>query len=78
VIKLFSEADDIVLDCFIGSGTTAIAAISEGRRFIGIDKEKKSIEIALNSISSFEHYRKEPEQIDFFIREVEEEYHKKT
>ena len=78
VIKLFSEADDIVLDCFIGSGTTAIAAIGEGRRYIGIDKEKKSVEIALNSISSFEDYGKEPEQIDLFIRAVEEEYRNKT
>lgn len=78
VIKLLSETGDVVLDCFIGSGTTAIAAISEGRSYIGIDKEKKSVEIALNSVSAFEDYGKEPEQIDLFIREVEEEYHKKT
>lgn len=78
VIKLFSEADDVVLDCFVGSGTTAIAAIREGRRYIGIDKEKKSVEIALNSVSSFKDYGKLPRQIDLFIREVEEEYRKKT
>ncbi len=77
-IKLFSEANDIVLDCFIGSGTTAIAAISEGRRYIGIDKEEKSVKIALNSISSFGHYSSEPEQIEFFIREVEERFQNNT
>lgn len=41
VIRLFTDPNDIVLDCFIGSGTTALAAIRENRQFIGIDKEKK-------------------------------------
>ena len=77
VIKLFSEANDVVLDCFMGSGTTAIAAITEGRKYIGIDKEKKSVEIALKAISSFEQNRQEPEQVEFLIREIEAEYEKK-
>jgi site-specific DNA-methyltransferase (adenine-specific) len=47
LIKLLTQSDDIVLDCFIGSGTTAIAAIEEGRRrYIGIDKEKKYVDMA--------------------------------
>ncbi len=37
VIKLLSDENDIVLDCFIGSGTTAIAAIKENRNYIGIE-----------------------------------------
>ena len=77
VIKLLSDTGDVVLDCFIGSGTTAIAAICEGRSYIGIDKEVKSVEIALNSVSAFEDNEKEPKQIDLFIGEVEKEYHKK-
>jgi site-specific DNA-methyltransferase (adenine-specific) len=36
-IKLFSAVDDVVLDPFVGSGTTAIAAKQLGRHFIGID-----------------------------------------
>jgi site-specific DNA-methyltransferase (adenine-specific) len=74
VIRLFTDLDDIVLDCFIGSGTTAIAAISEGRRYIGIDKEKQSVEIALDAVSSYNKYTKEPEQMDLMIREIEESY----
>ena len=78
VIKLLTETGDIVLDCFIGSGTTAMAAISEGRKYIGIDKEKKSVEIALDAVSSFEQLGKEPEQMDLFIRDIEEKYHAKA
>lgn len=71
IIKLFSETDDVVLDCFIGSGTTAIAAITEDRKYIGIDKEKKSVKIASEAISAFEQNCKGPEQMEFFIREME-------
>jgi hypothetical protein len=36
-IKLFTEPGDIVLDPFMGSGTTAIACIRNDRRYIGIE-----------------------------------------
>jgi len=36
-IELFSLEGDVVLDPFMGSGTTAIAAIREGRRFVGFE-----------------------------------------
>ena len=36
-IRLFTDPGDVVLDCFLGSGTTAMAAIAEGRRYIGIE-----------------------------------------
>jgi len=36
-IKLFSYLDDTVLDPFVGSGTTIIAAMKNGRRSVGID-----------------------------------------
>lgn len=36
-IKLFTEEGDLVLDPFIGSGTTALASKQLGRHFVGID-----------------------------------------
>ena len=37
VIRIFSAPGDLVLDPFVGSGTTAVVAITEGRRYLGID-----------------------------------------
>jgi len=53
-IKLFTEEGDIILDCFMGSGTTAIAAIMEGRHYIGIEKEKKYVQLSLKNIKKYQ------------------------
>jgi DNA modification methylase len=37
IIRMCSDADDLVLDCFCGSGTTAVAAEKLGRRWIAAD-----------------------------------------
>lgn len=50
VIKLFSDQGDIVLDPFIGSGTTAVAAIKENRQYIGIDKEPMYVKLANSNV----------------------------
>lgn len=46
VIKLLTEPGDIVLDCFIGSGTTALAAIRERRNYIGIELMPHYVDLA--------------------------------
>jgi site-specific DNA-methyltransferase (adenine-specific) len=50
----------IVLDPFMGSGTTGIACELEGRDFIGIEREPEYIEIAEKRIA---HYAMQPEQL---------------
>jgi site-specific DNA-methyltransferase (adenine-specific) len=49
-VKLFSYVDDVVLDPFCGSGTTLIAAVSNHRKGIGIDVDKKYCELARKRI----------------------------
>jgi len=39
LIRLTTKPGDVVLDCFMGSGTTGVAAHIEGRRFIGIERD---------------------------------------
>ena len=46
LIKTYTQPGEIVLDNCIGSGTTAIAALNTGRKFIGIEKEQRYVEIA--------------------------------
>lgn len=50
VIRLYSDRGDVVLDPFMGSGTTALAAIKTGRRFVGIEKEAAYIRLAQANI----------------------------
>ena len=50
LIKLFSFTNDIVIDPFMGSGTTAIAAIKNNRNFVGYEINKEYINLANNRI----------------------------
>ncbi|WP_456486478.1 DNA methyltransferase [Candidatus Alkanophaga liquidiphilum] len=56
IIEASSNPDDIVLDCFVGSGTTLIAAEETGRRWIGIDNSKIAIETCQKRINKMKHY----------------------
>jgi DNA modification methylase len=46
LIRTYTNPNETVLDIAMGSGTTGIAAISEGRSFIGIEKEQVYYSIA--------------------------------
>jgi len=50
-IRLFTEEGDIVLDPFIGSGTTAIACLQTYRHFVGIEVQQEYYKIAIEAIS---------------------------
>lgn len=51
VIKLYTEPGDLVLDPFLGSGTTAQAAKKLGRKYIGIELDPKYHKLACRNIS---------------------------
>ena len=50
-IKLFTKEGDIVLDPFIGSGTTGVAAIDLNRYFIGAENNKEYYNVAVERIN---------------------------
>lgn len=50
LIQLYSLTGDIILDPFMGSGTTGIAAIKSGRKYVGYENEKKYLKLANNRI----------------------------
>jgi len=52
--------DKIVLDPFMGSGTTGCACALEGREFIGIEKEAEYVEIAEKRIAYWSQQPKLP------------------
>ena len=54
LIQLYSFKNDIILDPFIGSGTTAISALKSGRKFVGYDISKEYINLAEKRIYSYE------------------------
>lgn len=51
-IKLFTRQGDVVLDPFIGSGTTALAAMQLGRNYVGIDLNPEYIDIARDRVAA--------------------------
>lgn len=50
-IKLFTRPGDVVLDPFLGSGTTSVAAMKLDRNSIGIDIKKEYIDLSYDSIN---------------------------
>ncbi len=52
LIRLLSFSGDVILDPFIGSGTTAVAAILAGRRYVGYDTNPEYIALAQERIES--------------------------
>ena len=52
LIRVSSKEGGTVLDCFMGSGSTGIACIREGRDFIGIERDEKYFDAARQWIES--------------------------
>jgi site-specific DNA-methyltransferase (adenine-specific) len=52
LIELYTYAGDLVLDPFIGSGSTAVAAVESGRRYVGFDTEPDYLTLAEERIAA--------------------------
>ena len=50
LIQLYSFKDDIILDPFMGSGTTAVAAIKSERMFVGYEISQEYIALSENRL----------------------------
>src|SRR3989338_7940853 len=53
VLLTASKIGDLVLDPFMGSGTTAVVATALGRRWVGIEKEEKYIRVAEKRLKDY-------------------------
>lgn len=52
ILKLSTEKDDLILDCFLGSGTTAAVAHKMGRKWIGIEMAEHCYSHCISRINS--------------------------
>jgi len=46
IVERFTNPGDVILDPFLGGGTTGVAAVTMGRRFIGVDIEQDNITVS--------------------------------
>jgi DNA modification methylase len=57
LIRLVTPKNGVVMDCFMGSGSTGIAAQLEGFKFIGMEMDEDYFNIAEARINAYEEYR---------------------
>ena len=61
IVKTITNPNDIILDPFLGGGTTGVAAVINGRKFIGTDIEQSCIDTAMQRIKEAYDYVKRGE-----------------
>ena len=58
LIRLITPPNGVVLDMYMGSGSTGIAALLEGKSFIGMEMDEEYFKIAEARINNYEMYKK--------------------
>ena len=52
VIRLLTDPGDTVLDCFLGSGTTAVAALQHNRHYLGVELDPDYVQLARRNVQA--------------------------
>jgi site-specific DNA-methyltransferase (adenine-specific) len=60
-IKILTYKDDLVVDCFSGSGTTALAAKKLGRNYIGFELSENYVKVSNQRLIDYENKTKQLE-----------------
>ena len=55
IIEKHSNEGDLVMDCFSGSGTTAVACILTNRRFCGCEISKKYYDKSIDRVNEYQY-----------------------
>ncbi len=50
IIRIHTNPKDVILDPFMGSGTTGVAALLEDRKFVGIEVNPEYFELSVERI----------------------------
>jgi len=72
LVKLVTPKGGVVLDPFMGSGSTGLACVKNGFKFIGIEKDPKYFDIACKRIESAVNENKSTTTLDTFIKTREQ------
>ena len=51
IIKIHTNKDDVVIDPFMGSGTTGVACLNLNRKFIGIELDKTYFNLSVERLN---------------------------
>lgn len=54
IVRAASDPGDLILDPFCGSGTTGVAAVAEGRRFVGIEQSPEYLDLTIRRVEDVE------------------------
>lgn len=71
IVLMSTDPGDIVLDPFLGTGTTAIAAKTLGRNYIGIDLDAEYVEIAQQKLSRVQETTFEGYYVSYYLDKIQ-------
>jgi DNA modification methylase len=52
LVRMLTFSGELVVDPFVGQGTTAAAAVAEGRRFLGCDRDPAAVSLTVERLEA--------------------------